>query len=668
MAVILGVYVALHPPVSAFLRELVGISPSCLDCGGAEPVGWSLSAVLVVGAAITTCWLLVSGTSLAQHERLPAAGLLAFALVTVPAAWIGWSGDLIDLPLLRPPSGPLMVMLPSITVLALLARRRWPTSRSTWSPGVPWSVRVGRPVLPGDLLAWVLATIAALLIAVSIGVSLQHAPAQFDELGYHGPLSILFWRDGTLEGPIERISGYVLAHPGSAELWYGLLGLIGGERIASLGQLPFAFLGAASVLSFARHLGVPRSAARIGALAFLVAPIVVMQVGFRNNDLVAAALLMATATLAAAPPGRWSRGRVALIAIGLGVMIATKLALLPAAAALGLVVVGASFVRRGRQRRAIGTTGASRPGVVLSGADARSFMMVVLLVLLVVGPWWLRNLEHFGNPIYPVDVPLIGGGVPRDAPDKDERYVPDELLWPLYPILEPHLNVSGLGTVFAVTVLPGAFMAIRRGRRWPLVIIGTLAIISLPSWWLLTRHEPRFLLGILGLCFVVVPLALVAVTGRWRLIVVSLLALSVAASATITLTGPVSELASFPDDPVELYVERWAADAVVLRLPESTPLMLDTRCPRFDERLYPHLGPSQSREVSRVACGATLDSVLAVLARDGVRAVYAVSELDSLKALDERYPETYFELVHQSTIDRDGITLVRRLYQLRDGR
>src|SRR5207247_9739079 len=114
-------------------------------------------------------------------------------------------------------------------------------------------------------------------------------------------------------------------------------------------------------------------------------------------------------------------------------------------------------------------------------------------------------------------VPLIGRGIfVSDFGRIDREFVPGPAAWPLYPVIEPHDDRSGFGMLFAVGVVPGLVLAARRGRRQPIFLYGLVAAFMLPAWWMLTMHEPRFLLACFGLGCAFVALSLLAVTRRQR--------------------------------------------------------------------------------------------------------------------------------------------------------
>src|SRR5204863_298437 len=85
-------------------------------------------------------------------------------------------------------------------------------------------------------LAMVMSGLAATLLVISAAIAIHHPPTGYDELGYHAPLAVFFWSDGSLSQFLARFPGtWALAQPGSAELWFGLLRIIGGEPLAAPG-------------------------------------------------------------------------------------------------------------------------------------------------------------------------------------------------------------------------------------------------------------------------------------------------------------------------------------------------------------------------------------------------------------------------------------------------
>lgn len=629
-------YVATHSPVLGWIGRGLGlrVGRCYFSCGGwvaGRPIDM-LAAWLLLGAAASAAWWLAGSRGVHAFERPLAFGLALLGLIAVPAAAVGAIAWALGMPLLRPPQGPLLAAIPAIVCLLALRRR-------DSAPARPPLRQLGG-------LAAALAGVASLLLLTIVAITLGHPPTGYDALSYHAPLAVYLWRDGDLAAWLLRTPwAWALAHPGAAELWFGLLRLAAGERVASLGQLPFALLGSAAVYAFALRVGGGRGGARLGAAAFLVAPIVVLQSGSQVNDLAAGALLMSAVALAAAPSTAWSAPRLAAIGLALGLAVTTKLAALPAAIGVAGYVVVAS-------RRRL-----------------RTLLPAVLAGLTAVAPWWIRDMVLYGNPIYPAALPLVGRGfVVGDFVRKDSWFVPSPLAWPVYPLVEPHSDMSGFGTLFAAVALVGLVVAVARRRRvGPLLLYGVTVVIALPAWWLLTQHEPRLLLGVFGLGFAFVGWAVAAVPRARRRTAVVVIAAAAVFSALVTLDQGLRPLARAPVGRAEFYDRVWNVDSVAAGLPEGERLLSHTGFARLSYASdYPLLGRSLGRLLYVVDGDLPTDSIVAVMRRSGIRYAYLPAGPEAAEAVRRMYPASRFELVHQSSGTGEKLEDVRRyLFRLR---
>ncbi len=658
MALALAAYLILHSPLRRRIDDVLGGLPSCYSfCQqhGLSIIAAQSASILDIAAALAAGYALSGMLRFRRLDRMVAFGLLAFAFVSVPAALIGGLGDVIQLHLLRAPWGPAISSLPALATLGFLLYRGWRPSMPRFT-----LVRISP-------LAILMSALAAGMLVISAAISIHHPPTGYDELGYHAPLAVFFWSDGSLTQFMSRFPGaWPLAQPGSAELWFGLLRIIGGEPLTVLGQLPFAFLGAVGVAAFARRLGLSGKAALIASLTFLLVPIVAIQVGRIADDIVGAALVIGVAALAGAPRREWTVARVGVIGLAIGVMMVTKLALLPAAVALTLVVLWTVFRR---------DPSPDPPAADTPLLDARRSRLIRVglplaagLCLLAVAPWWLRNLFMFANPLYPSSLPLYGHGISQTLLGlKDRNHVPSTWLWPFYPLFEPHRHDSGIGTVFAVAIVPASIIGLLRARRRPLAIIAVVALITLPAWWLESRHEPRFLLGLFGLLIAVVPFAVAGVRRSWQTWAAAVLGVAAVCSAVVTLSTDLSTEARYPIDRIHFYDRLWRIAPAVTELPEADGILLDDQCGKNTfNRIYPILGSGQSRPLARIPCGQTTAQVVATLQSYQIAYVYVVVDVPHASMMDTRYPASTFQLVSQALTHakKGGSDLDRRLYRL----
>ena len=642
MGGLLGLYVLLHSPARFAIAGLLHAETrGCYFCADA----WSsmadpLSGLALVATAILSGWALSAAFSGTAEERVLVFGLSALALISVPAAAIGNIGYFLSLPLLRAPAGPLLAASPAALVLAVALAYGW-------RPRIA-RVSIARP--PALILLF--GFIAGGLQVVSVAISLAHPPNSGDALSYHAPLAIYLWRDGNLGKFLERAPDiWALAHPGAAELWYGLLGMIAGESLADLGQVPFAWLGAVAVFSFARRLGLRRGAALLAGSAFLLAPMTVLQVAAQPNDILCAALLMAVVALASAPTREWNWSRLIALGAGMGLVATTKLALLPAVAGVGVFIAGALIQRAHRSAGA---------GYVLSRLALSS-----LAFLAVVSPWWIRNIVHYGNPLFPAALPVVGRGVfVAGFGPIDISFVPGAAAWPLYPALEAHDDRSGFGALLLVGMLPGLIYLISRRRTAPVALYAVVTAVMLPAWWIETLHEPRFLLGLVGLGFAFVPWALVAVprsVRRWGAVLLGLAAL---VSALVTVDQGLLPLARQPIARDAFYDQVWAVDAAATDLPENEALLLNTgyaplTVPEY-AAFYPLLGPTQSRLVLPIEGESSTDAIINHMRSMGIRYAYVLASPSNRAVVEAKYNRADFELVHSSSIVQGGLSGARR--------
>lgn len=642
MAGAFGLYVVMHSPLRNMLAPMLGLkSEVCyFVCGEAlslSGIAESASAWALIAVAVLGAWVVAARFDGAPYERPLVFGLSGLAFIVVPAAAIGGIATWVGTGLLRPPLGPLLSLLPAALVVAAALVQGWRPH---------WPHCLSRK--PSNLVLFV-GSLAIVLLVTSTGLSLMYPPDGGDALSYHAPLAVFLWGDGNLSAFLDRAPiAWALANPGTAELWYGLLLVAGGERIADLGQLPFAFLGSAAVGAFTRRMGLSRGSALLASSTYLMMPIVVMQSTTQANDIIGSGLLMATMAVASAPAAIWTVSRCAILGLGLGLVATTKLALLPFVAGMLLFMVGAILWH--------GETG-KRSWVT-------RLALMTLLFLLVSAPWWGRNVVRYGNPVYPAGLPLIGRGVfVSDFGTIDGEFVPSRAAWPLYPLIEPHDDRSGLGTLFAIGVIPGFALAAMCGRRQPLFLYMLVTAVMLPAWWTLTMHEPRFLLALFGLGCAFLPWSLLAVPPHQRRMGKVLLAATAMFSFLVTFDQALLPLARQPNTRFDFYDRVWGVDPVVAALPEDEGLLHHTGYgpPRADyAAYYPLLGRSLKRVVVSVDTEAKTDSILADMRQSGLRYAYISATSETRASVETLYAGSQFELIHVSSIERGESSGARR--------
>lgn len=286
----------------------------------------------------------------------------------------------------------------------------------------------------------------------------------------------------------------------------------------------------------------------------------------------------------------------------------------------------------------------------------------------VVAPWWLRNLAKYGNPVYPQAIPLIGRGFYYASFNKaDLAFVPRQAAWLIYPLIEEHDDQSGLGALFALTCLPGFFIAARRGQRHPLILLIALTSGMLLAWWLLSEHFPRFLLGPAGLCMAFVPWALLSVPRDMRRVAEALVALAAIFSAVLTFNQALAPFARQPLNPAEFYNQIWGVDPSAQLLPESERLLWETGyAPDLPEyaAYLPLLGPSSRRYLLPSNHDTNTTDLRLRMKANGITYAYVPASPQFRAEVEKLFDPHSFELVSQSKVIKgDLISPHRSLFR-----
>lgn len=646
VVVTLGGYVLLHSPLRADLSRVLGLPPGCYFCRLAIP-NWSGPTAGAAAALIAVAAFGAAGAASryqgASFERGVVFGLTAFGLVTVPPAVLAGIASAMHGAYLRPPAGPLLAAIPAALVVCLNLRSGWRPFRRRPQSDVIFS---------SPLNAVFLCTAAALLL-LSTAVSLLHPPSQGDALSYHAPLGVFLWQEGNLTGMLDRApETWALAHPGTSEIAAGLLRLLGGERLADLYQLPAALLGAAAVAAFARRTGLWRGGAQLAGCSFLLVPIVALQVGTQANDILGAAFVMSALALASAESREWTAHRATAVGLALGLSAATKLAVLPAVAAVMIFAA-----------------------VVLLRADgpplrrARAGFLGLLAFVIVVGPWWIRNIAREANPIYPQALPILGRGVNVGAwMGVDAEFVGRKFAWPAYPLLEAIDDRSGFGALFCVALVPGLAWVILRGHRRPVLLLTGVIALTLPIWWIFTLHEPRFFLAYAGLGLVCVPWTLVAIGRRRRRWGYASLSVAALFTAGLAVDQQIAPLAAQPDGRSAFYERMYGVDPRIEQIPMDQGVLQVTGLGsgRVDYvSLYPLMGAGQQRRVVPLyidpqEAAKSRDVVLSRMRRTQVRYVYVTAAPNQRAAVERLFAPPEFMLEDYSDVVADGVRGARR--------
>jgi len=324
---------------------------------------------------------------------------------------------------------------------------------------------------------------------------------------YHLYFAARWWKAGRLvliAAPFgENAATYF---PANGDLWFTwLMASWGGDRLARIGQAPFLALAATAAYGCARYLGSGRSASVIATCWFVSStPLLIYSFEPNVDTIFVAGYMLTTYFFLRGLRDDGDTAAICLGALAAGGALGTKpvgLVFVPPLLALALVYV---------------LCGSAPSRIKIIRASA-----IVLLPLMTGGYWYIRNFLVTGNPIYPLEVRLLGhtfwpGWYGPEAMRLSVYYIP-RANWRalgdiLLAVLDPRLLAVWLPALCAGWLLVPAKS---RANRRALLLLSSLAVLNVVLYWVFIpyRTQQRFMLQALGLA--VAPLATLLDRSRW---------------------------------------------------------------------------------------------------------------------------------------------------------
>jgi hypothetical protein len=239
-------------------------------------------------------------------------------------------------------------------------------------------------------------TLFACLFAVGFLAALIYwerlsPPMATDALVYHLPAAVLWLQKRRIAlfqtwffNPANTYSPLA----GSVFITW-LLAPLGNDALVRFVQVGPWFLILISIIEIATSAGASLSAAALAALAAVLARPFIGEAVIPKDDLFVAAFFLA-AVAALARERMASRFGWLRLGIVVGLMLATKFTALMTAP---ILLLAADAPRR-------------------AGWRWRQWAGAIVAIALLAGPWYLRNLLEWGNPLFPVTFDLVGFRLP----------------------------------------------------------------------------------------------------------------------------------------------------------------------------------------------------------------------------------------------------------------
>ncbi|MGH7857157.1 MAG: glycosyltransferase family 39 protein, partial [Candidatus Binatia bacterium] len=280
-----------------------------------------------------------------------------------------------------------VVQIESLSLFA--AYRRWPVT-VLWGlvAACVWlalrrAPRPARSCFSFDVWEWIVGAACACLLAGTLVGALWGTPNTWDALTYHLPRVMHWLQDASIAHYPTAIPRQLKMPPLAEILLSQTVLLSGGDRLVNLVQWSTYGVAALGIYAIVRSAGLPRLAGMCGALLFLSVPIAVLQASGPKNDVVTCANVAATIAFLHVGTRELRWGWIFAGAMALGAAILTK---------------GTSFLLGG-------VIAALFAAVVLWRHGGRNSLRAIALLALVVGVinggHWSRNVRWFGTPLGP---------------------------------------------------------------------------------------------------------------------------------------------------------------------------------------------------------------------------------------------------------------------------
>ncbi len=472
----------------------------------------------VAGAAMAT---FCQGHACVNPYTRSNVAICAFALAYFGGFYLlGGLGRALGMRLVVPSIAVMLLLLPASA--CWLLRRRIVSAR-----GGQAALRRHKSFRPGPT-----GTCCALAYGLVAVMLVSGYPQGFEVMAYHLPGAVAILQSHTLNA---WDGNFPHMFPANAGIYYAFLLAALPEKVVSAANLLFLIPLYTGVAGTGMLVGADRKAAGLSVCGLLSVPMVAFSAAELGADIGGIAFI-ALAMYFALAHDLTPSSRAVLAGLCAGLAFGFKSLHLVSIAFLAGLMVWQGL-------RAAGVGIAVYRGTLFFAA-----------VLLTAGFWLIRNYVDYGNPLYPVNLPLVTewlGWTKAFDVDFSSRHAtqfewvraPAE--WLVYPWVEWHRygqnfkHSSGMGPFIAASV-PVAMLAVtvtmpRRdlaGRRERAVLL-LASLFVLAVWWLLDDRQPRYLFSALVFPMPLVAWAVSRTDKPWRAVYDGLLGACVLVGLTI---------------------------------------------------------------------------------------------------------------------------------------
>jgi len=231
---------------------------------------------------------------------------------------------------------------------------------------------------------------------VKIAVNLVNPPFGWDDLNYHFTFAVEWFKSGTLVTPIV-VSDYPAPsyYPlNGSFIFFWLLLPFKNVFLADLGQVPFYIIVFLAIYSIGKKAGLSRRYSIYAAILLLLVPNYFKQIRIAYVDVMVAGFFLLALNFLASLRKDFNLKNVLLVGLSTGLLIGTKLIVIPHALIITFYFLGLGYFVLVRDKLYL-----------------RFFWSVVIFGLAVLatgGFSYIRNFVMTANPLYPLQVKIFG--------------------------------------------------------------------------------------------------------------------------------------------------------------------------------------------------------------------------------------------------------------------
>jgi len=275
---------------------------------------------------------------------------------------------------------------------------------------------------------------------VKLFINLINPPFGWDNLNYHFTFPVEWLKSGTLDTPIvvsdDPAPSFYPINASLIFLWFMLP--LRNVFMADLASFPFYLLSGLIVYKMCRHFSLDRRSSLFSAVLFLLIPNIFKQLEIAYIDIIVCALYLASFYFVLKLRDEFKYSYAVMAGVSLGLLVGVKSLALVYSLTLFLPLF--LILIRNKGFRPLG-----------------ALLIVLSVVLLLGGYSYIKNFIITGNPLYPIDVTVLGKTLFKGVIDKasySAHFVEGDYS------LGKILYHEGLGAQSTLFVIPGVLLGL----------------------------------------------------------------------------------------------------------------------------------------------------------------------------------------------------------------